>query len=568
MLDISRWKIGTRLKLGFAALFLLIIGLTAISVGEVSRIETSLGTINDVNSVRQRYAINFRGSVHDRAIALRDVTLLTDPAQLAGVFHDIDRLTEAYRQSAEPLDRMLNNPEDRRSEDFRILATIKETEAKTLPAIDQVIALQKAGNLDQARKVLIEEARPDFTEWLARINQFIDLEEAKNQKEGHNARDVAQGFRLLMSGLCLAALALGAGVAWWTLASIAPLGRATRVMLRLAEGDLDIEVPRITHRDEVGDIVSSLQVFKDSAVEKRRLEAEQALGEQRAAEARREALRQLAAAFESEIGSVVTSVSSAAGQLRSSAKYMAETAASTSAQATTVAAAAELASGNVQTVASATEELSVSTREISSQVQRSRQVAERADGEARQTSSLIEMLSENVASIGEIVSLINDIASQTNLLALNATIEAARAGEAGKGFAVVAGEVKHLASQTARATGEISSKIAAVQSGTASAVQAISSIAQVIGEMGDISASVANAVDQQSSATVEIARSVEQASTGTRQVSRTIDEVGSAARKTGEVANDISDSSIDLSRQAEALRQGVDRFLGSIRGGQ
>ncbi len=133
---------------------------------------------------------------------------------------------------------------------------------------------------------------------------------------------------------------------------------------------------------------------------------------------------------------------------------------------------------------------------------------------------------------------------------------------------MVANEVKHLATQTGRATDEISTKIAAVQSGTASAVQAISSIAQVIGEMGDISASVAEAVEQQSSATIEIARNVEQAASGTQEVSRTIDEVGGAARKTGEVANNISVSSVDLSRQADTLRQGVDRFLGSIRNGQ
>jgi len=244
---------------------------------------------------------------------------------------------------------------------------------------------------------------------------------------------------------------------------------------------------------------------------------------------------------------------------------MASTASETSVQATTVASAAEQASGNVQTVASATEELAASINEISGQVERSQTVAHRADEEAKHTTELIRKLSENVTSIGEIVALINDIASQTNLLALNATIEAARAGEMGKGFAVVAAEVKGLATQTARATDEIGNKIAAVQSGTADAVNAIGSITRVITEMSEISATVASAVQEQTAATSEIARNVDQAAIGTQEVSRNISVVETAARETGQGAEQINESATDLSHQAELLKTEVTRFLDQVR---
>lgn len=344
-----------------------------------------------------------------------------------------------------------------------------------------------------------------------------------------------------------------------------PIGVLSQAMLRLAEGDLDIVVPMVNRKDELGQMGRVINVFKDNAIEKIRLEQGQEEQKRRADEDRRIALRGLADSFESQVGTVVDAVTSAASQMQSSSRQMASTATETSTQATSVASAAEQASGNVQTVAAATEELAVSINEIASQVERSRTVASRADLEAKETTRLIQRLSETVESIGQIVNLINDIASQTNLLALNATIEAARAGEAGKGFAVVASEVKGLANQTAKATEEIAAQIAAVQTGTADAVKAIGSISVVIAEIGGIGASVASAVSEQTAATSEIARNVDQAAMGTQEVSRNIGLVESAARDTGGAAGQISKFSNDLSHQADILKREVGRFLEQVR---
>ena len=344
-----------------------------------------------------------------------------------------------------------------------------------------------------------------------------------------------------------------------------PVNAMTGAMGELASGHLDIDIPARDRNDEIGTMANAVQVFKENLIRVKRLEADQEEQKRQAEEQRKAALRQMADAFESQVGGVIQTVTSASVQLQASARQMAANATETSAQATTVAAAAEEASSNVQTVASASEELSASINEISGQMERSRTVAFRAEEESRQTTALIEKLSENVSGIGQIVALINDIASQTNLLALNATIEAARAGDAGKGFAVVANEVKGLANQTAKATGEIAAKISAVQTGTADAVKAIGSITEVISEMGGISSSVAAAVQEQTAATGEIARNVDQAAAGTQEVSRNIGGVETAARETGHAANQISDSSAELSKQADVLKQEVARFLDSVR---
>jgi len=558
--------IRARLFLGFGAVLVLLISLTVIGVREVRKIDADLTRINDVNSVKQRYAINFRGSVHDRAIALRDVVLTSDATTLSAVLADIDRLASFYDQAAKPLDAMFATMSDIEPEERAMLAGIKEIEAKTLPAIKAVTAARKAGDMAGAQKALMQDARPAFTEWLKRINAFIDLQEHKNQQIADRARTVASGFQTLMLSLCAAALLLSGAFGLWTVAALRPLRRLTDAMLTLARGDLSVTVPPSEAKDEIGQITGAVEVFKANAVEADAFRRRQAETEHAAEERKRAEMAALADRFESEVKGVVDSVASSSTEVRSLAQSLATTADHTETQATTVAAASEQASVNVQTVAAAAEELAASIAEIGRQIGESSRKAKQAADQADGTNRIVDGLSSKANQIGDVVNLINSIAGQTNLLALNATIEAARAGEAGKGFAVVASEVKSLANQTAKATGDISQQIAEIQTATADAVQAIQSIAATIGEVNVIVGTIAQAVDGQNAATMEIARNVQQAAAGTNEVSSSIGGVLQAASETGSGASRLLSSSGELSKQAELLHAQVDRFLGSVRG--
>lgn len=388
----------------------------------------------------------------------------------------------------------------------------------------------------------------------------------------------------------LLAVAAGGFFGWFISGSIVkPIDSMTGTMGDLAEGNTGVEIPGADRVDEIGDMASAVQVFRDNMIESERLQEEQKKADAARAKAQEEAaqkdkeraeaeaeqarvakeradrLNRITTEFETVAKEALTVFSSASEQMQASARDLTATADETSAQSTAVASASEEASTNVQTVASATEELSSSVEEISRQVANSAQIAREAVEESDKANDKVKGLESAATKIGEVVELINDIASQTNLLALNATIEAARAGEAGKGFAVVATEVKSLADQTAKATDEIGTQISEIQAATGHAVDAISAIGKTIRSVDEISGTIAAAVEEQGASTKEIAANIQQVASGSQEVNGSITSVNAAAGKTGNAANEVLTAAQRLSEQADNLRGAVDEFLQDVK---
>ena len=365
-----------------------------------------------------------------------------------------------------------------------------------------------------------------------------------------------------------------------------PINQLTEVMKRLANGDHQVEIAGQDRRDEIGAMAQAVAVFKQNAVEKARHEAEREryaedrerhaqetvrlaeerkLAEAQAAEDKRRTMHDLAATFEAEVGGVVQAVATGAVTVESCAKVSGAEIDKAQALATSVSAASEQASANVQTVASATEELTATIGEVAMQVRRSADVAQQAKKAAQDTDSIVQGLTAAAEKIGSVVSLISQIAEQTNLLALNATIEAARAGEAGRGFAVVAAEVKTLAGQTAKATGEIQVQIGSMQDVTQKTVDAIRTIGEIVHEMDAIAGTIASAVEEQGAATGEIARNVQQAAVSSKEVSHNILGVSTAAATTGKATGDVLTVSADLAKMAGQMREAVNGFVARVK---
>ena len=454
--------------------------------------------------------------------------------------------------------------------------------AESAPAVTSAIRSAEAayfGALETSRADLLtaikdgDQSAPEFFEWsrlsgeaMAAVQTLSDVAGRTSERIASGgvalgSRYIATNAVLFVVGIALLGLSLLVVVVRVT----GPLNKMTAAMARLADGNIEIEIPWASRGDEIGKMGRALTVFRENAVAKSELEAEKIEQEAAVRDEKQRARVELADRFESEVKGLVDGVAGAVDEMRETAQEMARTAEQTSEKSIVVAAASEETSANVTTVATAAEQLSVSIIEIGRQAEQSASISNRAVEHADETNRTVQALSDVASRIGEVVSLINEIAGQTNLLALNATIEAARAGEAGKGFAVVANEVKNLASQTAKATEEITQQIEAVQDETRDAVSAIEKIRGIIAEINDISMTIAAAVDQQGASTREIANNVQQAASGTKEVNSNIAEVTEASSKTGEAAHRVLDSSSELASKAEQLRGQVEAFLANVK---
>ncbi len=410
-----------------------------------------------------------------------------------------------------------------------------------------------------------EPIRADLTEAARTLVDDMDVSVQKRSDDLTVETNATRSLLLTVSLIGIATGIVGGGLVV-IYGVTRPIRRLTDVLRRMADGEIGAEIPEARRGDEIGLIGRAVEGIKALVAQKAAEQAEiRRMADEAAAEARRQAMLELADGFQGTVGRIIGQVSSSATELQATAQAMTATATQTASQSTAVAAAAEEAASNVNTVASAAEELGSSVQEISRQVDGSAKLAQGAVSEADQTATLVQELSAAAAKIGDVVRLITDIAAQTNLLALNATIEAARAGEAGRGFAVVAAEVKELANQTARATEEVAGQIGQIQTSTGAAVSVIAAITARIKEIEAVATTIAAAVEEQGAATQEIVRNVGQAAQGTGEVTSNIAGVAGAAAETGRAAGQVLDAASELSRQSEHLSGEVDRFLETIR---
>lgn len=579
-----RFGISARLVLGFGFLVALMMVLTWTSISEVNMINADLVRINDVNSVKQRFAINYRGSVHDRAIAIRDVVLVGSEAERQATVALIDKLAAAYAENETKMADMVSAPGAATAEERSILAEIAGIQAKTNPLVAEIIALTESGDAANAHLVLLEQARPLFVAWLGAVNKFIDYQENLNKTIGEKVRTSASGFeQMAMIELSFAVLLALVAAVLASRSITGPMARLRTMLAAMARGELDSQSVTDGRKDEIGDLARAVAEVRDvtrsQADERSRSDADRAAAEHarmtadadvralqstRTASAVNEiglALEEMAngrldyritQSFDGELDKLRANFNTSIGKLQETVEAIGRIAGSVDGGAREISSATNALARRTEQQAASVEETAAALDEISTTVADSTKRAEEAGALVAETRRNAEksgdVVAQAVAAMGEIerssteinsiISVIDDIAFQTNLLALNAGVEAARAGEAGKGFAVVAQEVRELAQRSATAAKEIKQLINSsgeqVRAGVSLVGQtgtALSGIVSGVQEINRHVVSIVEAAREQATALTEINSSVNAMDKSIQQNAAMVEETSAASQK-------------------------------------
>lgn len=482
--------------------------------------------------------------------------LAADPRELAAATAEIEESVLRFRELMED---MTHHAEPG---DLPRIALIEQHFEAYIGEVHHALEVARSHEgreIDGAQRAVVEEVER------GRATAHALSDEVAHLVEDIEARTLGTETETEIVATAIAGTLIGLAAGFLiAIATIArPLQRTVRRLNGLAADDLDAEVQGTDRRDEIGDVARAMLIFRDNAQERRRLleaeAAQVAARERRAAE-----VAQLVRDFDQEVAEMLAVMNSSAVELEATAQLLSSTPEETSRQASTVGTAADQAAANVQAVAAATEELTATVTEVARQMETARGVATDASDEVEQVKALGGELDRAGNDIAQVIALIEEIANHTNLLALNATIEAARAGEAGKGFAVVASEVKGLATQTARATGDIRGRVEHMHGSIGAALDAVGRMAEVVHRVQGMSSAVSAAVQQQSAATAEIGRNADQAARGTQDVTDTIGGVSIAAEATASGSVQVLSTARTLAERSTRLRSTVDGFLRAV----
>ncbi|MBR7889412.1 MCP four helix bundle domain-containing protein [Marinomonas sp. A79] len=535
--------INSRLIVGFGTTLMMTVIIAVIAINQVNFIDTTITQITDVNSVKQRYAINFRGSVHDRAIAVRDVVLARDEKELNSALEDIVELNRFYQESAKKLT-PVKLPMS--SQEKAIYDDIQRIEKKTLPLIAQVIQAKKTNDMVTANTVLLDDAKPAFTEWLAAINAFINLEEKANRTATIDTRQVSGSFQNWMITLTSAAILIGLSVAYLISRRIknsvgAEPYAAANVIAKIAKGDLTNPVSSRYPES----IMSSVEVMQKQMVTivNSIITSSSELSQRSATVA--SGTNQSLVAADNQLTYTNSTVNKLM-EMNDSINAVSDRVRETESNSNITAELSKKGQVAVQKVAAEIEKVSVTVKATVEQV---------------------NQLEARTHSIGDIVNVIRGISEQTNLLALNAAIEAARAGETGRGFAVVADEVRHLAKRTGDATADIEKMILQVQEETKASVQVMeATVPQVENGLAltNEASSLLNDIQQQSkdslAKVLEVVAATSQQVITISEINHEIQKVADMSKETSMALQTNADETLALQQLSETLKHDINYF--------